>query len=117
MSNQVYVIGWCSAYGTQYQQKTFTPERRMALVECMRKRKYSFGHTDHSFLPYCAPVYNDKTICVLNKLQWDGIIAEVYKDMPKAPRKLPMDVITTPAKNEILFEKEKYMKMEDYSNV
>ena len=111
-----YVIGWCDAYGVPYITKEFTDKRKIALIECMRKRKYNFGYADHQFLPYCTPLYNDEVICILTKQQWDGVLAEVYKDMPRAPRKLPMDIITTPIKG-VLYEKEKYQPKEDADNV
>lgn len=117
MSNQVYVVGWCDAYGSKYSTKTFTPERKVALIECIRKRKYNFNHFDHEMLSYGAPLYNDNTLCVLKKSQWDDVMAEAYKDMPRAPRKMPMDAITTPAKNGVLYEKEKYQPKEDNQNV
>lgn len=104
------VIGWTSCYSGTYQVATFTEERKKALVERIRKRRYEFNHADHCFLPYCAPVYGDKTTCELTKPQWDNVMTEAYKDSNRGPRLLPQDVITRPPKNGILFEKEKFEK-------
>jgi hypothetical protein len=101
------VVGWSDAYGGAVPTATFTEERRKALVERIRKRKYNFNHFDHEMLG-CAPVYNDKVMCVLNKAQFDSVMDEAYGDMRRGPRLMPQDVITRPAKNGILFEKEKF---------
>ena len=101
------VTGWTDAYGGAVPTVTFTAERRKALVERIRKRKYNFNHFDHEMLG-CAPVYNDKVMCVLTKAQFDSVMDEAYGDMRRGPRLLPQDVITTPVKNGILFEKEKF---------
>lgn len=102
------VIGWTSCYEGNYPVVTFTEDRKKALVERIRKRRYVFNHADHCFLPYCCPVYGDKVICELNKTQWDSVMAEAYKDMPLGQRLLPQDVITKPPKNKTIFEKEKF---------
>ena len=102
------VIGWTSCYEGNYPVVTFTPERKKALIERIRKRKYVFNHADHCFLPYCCPVYEDKVVCELNKVQFDSVMAEAYKDVPLGQRLLPQDVITKPPKNGVLFEKEKF---------
>jgi hypothetical protein len=47
-------------------------------------------------------------MCELTKPQWDSVMSNAYKDMPRGQRLLPQDVITRPAKNGILFEKEKF---------
>jgi hypothetical protein len=64
----------------------------------------------------CAPVYDDKVMCVLNKSQFDDVMAEAYKDIPRGQRLLPQDVITRPVKNGILFEKEKFAEEGDNNN-
>ena len=110
------VVGWTSCYSGACQVATFTEDRKRALVERIRKRRYEFNHTDHCFLPYCAPVYNDKTTCELNKAQWDSVMSEAYKDSPRGQRLLPQDVITRPAKNGVLFEKEKFEQEGDNNN-
>lgn len=106
------VIGWCDLYGNVVPTAAFTPERRKALIERIRKRRYNFNHQDYCFLPYCAAVYNDKTTCEITKAQWDSVISEAYKDFPRGPRLLPLDVITRPPKNGILYEKEKLQEGE-----
>ena len=101
------VIGWSDAYGGAVPTVTFTAERKRALVERIKKRRYNFNHFDHEMLG-CAPVYNDKVICVLTKAQWDDVMNEAYKDIPRGQRLMPQDVITRPAKGGILYEKEKF---------
>ena len=102
------VIGWTDCYSGNYPVVTFTEDRKKALVERIKKRKYVFNHQDHCFLPYCCPVYEDKVVCELNKAQWDSVMEEAYKDTLRGQRLLPQDVITRPAKNGILFEKDKF---------
>lgn len=109
------VIGWTDCYSGNYPVVTFTEDRKRALVERIRKRRYEFNHADHCFLPYCCPVYSDRVVCELNKNQWDSTMSEAYKDMPRPQRLLPQDVITTPPKNGMLYEKDKWRE-EDNSN-
>lgn len=102
------VVGWADAYLAPYSQVTFTKERKQALVERIRKRRYNFNYSDHLTLPHSAPFYNDNVYCILTKPQWDSVMNEVYKDELRGPRLLPMDVITSSPKNGVLFEKEKF---------
>lgn len=102
------VVGWSDAYGNAVPTVTFTTERKKALVERIRKRKYNFNHFDHEMLG-CAPVYDDKVMCVLTKSQFDDVMSEAYKEIPRGPRLMPMDVITIPVKNGVLYEKEKFI--------
>lgn len=106
------VIGWSDAYGGVVPTVTFTAERKKALVERIRKRKYNFNHFDHEMLG-CAPVYNDKVMCVLTKSQFDDVMSEAYKDVPRGARLMPQDVITRPPKNGIIYEKEKFQEGDD----
>jgi hypothetical protein len=107
------VVGWTSAYDDVYPIVNFTSERQKALVERVRKRAYNFTHFDHEMMPYCTPVYSDKVICTLTKVQWDSVLREAYKDTPVGPRQMPMDVITTAPKSKTLWEKEKFIPKED----
>lgn len=107
------VIGWTSPYDNTYPTVAFTSERQKALVERIRKRAYNFTHFDHEMMPYCAPVYSDKVVCTLTKIQWDTVLREAYKETPIGPRLMPMDVITTTPKNGVLYEKEKFIPKED----
>ena len=59
-------------------------------------------------LSYCAPVYDDNTFCILNKQQWDDVMREAYKDVTYGPRLMPIDVIETTPKNNVLYEKDKF---------
>ena len=77
------VIGWTGAWDNIVPTVTFTAERKKALVERIRKRRYNFNHFDHEMLG-CAPVYDDKVMCVLTKAQFDDVMCEVYKDIPTA---------------------------------
>ena len=87
------VVGWCGAWDGIVPTATFTEERKRALVERIRKRKYNFNHADHEFLPYASPVFDDKTTCVLTKPQWDSVMVEAYKDMSRGQRLMPQDII------------------------
>lgn len=109
------VIGWSDAYGSAVPTVTFTAERKRALVERIRKRKYNFNHFDHEMLG-CAPVYNDKVMCVLTKAQFDDVMSEAYKDVPRGQRLLPQDVIARPIKNGILYEKDKFVEEGETNN-
>ena len=110
------VIGWTSCYSGTCPVVTFTEDRKRALVERIRKRKYEFNHADHAFLPYCAPVYGDKTMCELNKAQWDSVMSEAYKDMPRNPRLLPQDAISDSPVDGILYEKKKFYQEGENDN-
>ena len=110
------VIGWTDCYSNNCPVVTFTEDRKKALVERIRKRRYEFNHADHCFLPYCAPVYGDKVMCELTKQQWDGVMSEAYKDSLRGPRLLPQDVITNTPKNGILYEKEKFYTEGEINN-
>ncbi len=101
------VTGWTDAYGGAVPTVTFTVERRKALVERIRKRKYNFNHFDHEMLG-CAPVYNDKVMCVLTKPQFDDVMSEAYKDIPRGARLLPQDAIDDNPVNGVLYEKKKF---------
>jgi hypothetical protein len=101
------VVGWSDAYGGTVPTVPFTVERKKALIERIRKRRYNFNHFDHEMLG-CAPVYDDKVMCTLTKAQFDDVMAEAYKDIPRGQRLMPQDVITRPAKNGVLYEKEKF---------
>lgn len=107
MNDRRIVIGWCDSYGSVYKTSIFTKEKRIALIERIRQRGYQFNHSDHQFLSYCAPFFDDNTICVLDKQEWDSVIKEAYKDRPIGARLLPMDVITREPVKGIIFEKEK----------
>lgn len=102
------LVGWTSAWLSPYSQSSLTEEKRMALVGCVRKRKYNFTYQSHQSLPYAAPLFEDKTVCVLTKKEWDSVMDEAWGCMPRGPRLMPMDVITRPAKNSVLYEKEKF---------
>ena len=102
------VIGWTSAYLSEYPTVSFTEERRKALIERMKKRKYNFTYEAHQTLPYAAPFYSDNVLCVLKKDQWDSVIDEVYKDIPCSMRLMPDGVIDRSPINTVLYEKPKY---------
>ena len=109
------VTGWSDAYGGAVPTVTFTAERRKALVERIRKRKYNFNHFDHEMLG-CAPVYDDNVMCVLNKSQFDDVMSEAYKDLPRGQRLLPQDVIDDCLVDGILYEKKKFYMEGDQNN-
>lgn len=102
------VIGWTSAFLSSYKTVPFTKDRRDTLVDRIRKRQYNFTHTDHQFLNYTAPFYEDEVVCVLTKQEWDDVMKDAYKDNPLGPRLMPEDVIDRVPVNDVLFEKEKW---------
>lgn len=102
------VVGWTSAFLSAYKTVKFTKERRDTLVDRIRKRQYNFTHTDHSFLDYAAPFYEDEVICVLTKQEWDSVISDAYKDNPLGARLMPEDVIDREPINGVLYEKPKW---------
>ena len=111
------VVGWTSCWTSPYGQASFTDERRKALVERIRQRKYNFTYEAHQTLPYAAPFYNDNVLCALTKEQWDSVMNEAYGDMTRGTRLMPMDVITTRPKNDVLYEKEKFIPKEGVNDV
>lgn len=110
------VIGWVDAWTSPYKQVAFTEERRRALVERIRKRRYNFTYEAHQTIPYCAPFYKDNVLCVLTKPQWDSVLAEAYGDLPLGCRLMPHDVINRPVINSVLYEKEKFEPKGDDNN-
>ena len=109
------VIGWTDAYTTQYPTVSFTEERKRALIERIRKRRYNFNHFDHEMLG-CAPFYDDKVVCVLTKSQFDAVMAEAYKEIPRGQRLMPQDVIEDKSVNGVLYEKKKFYMEGDGNN-
>ena len=108
MKNTIPVVGWVDAYLNNYQTTAFTESRKQALVDRIKKRGYNFTANDHQFLPYGAPFYEDKKLCVLTKQEWDSVIDEAYKEYHRGPRLMPTDVITRPQINGVIYEKEKF---------
>lgn len=106
------VVGWTGTYDNNLPSVSLTEERKVAFIERIRKRKYNFNFDDYQYLPYCCPVYDDNTVCILNKHQFDEVMHEAWKDMRVYQRLLPMDVITIPVQDNILYEKEKWMNKE-----
>lgn len=102
------VVGWCDCWTSPYNQVPFTTERREALIHRIKKRNYNFNYSDHQTLPFCAPFYNDGVICALTNDQWNSVMNEVYKDIPRGARKMPIDVINQKPINDVLWEKEKF---------
>ena len=109
------VVGWASAWDGAVPTVSFTADRKRALVERIRKRKYNFNHFDHEMLG-CAPVYEDGLMCVLTKAQFDDVMSEAYKDIPRGQRLLPQDVIDDTPVNGILDEKKKFYQEGDNNN-
>ena len=101
------VVGWTGAWDGAVPTVNFTADRKKALVERIKKRKYNFNHFDHEMLG-CAPVYDDKVMCVLTKSQFDDVMSEAYKDVPRGQRLLPQDAIDDVPVNGILYEKKKF---------
>ena len=113
MNNNIKpVIGWVSAFTSPYKSVKFTEDRRKALVDRIKKRKYNFNHMDHNFLDYAAPFYEDNVLCVLTKQEWDSVMDEAYKEFPRGPRLMPQDVIDLQPVNDVLYEKSKWIPKE-----
>ena len=110
------VIGWCGAWDGVIPTSNFTKEKEKALVERIRKRKYSFNQFDHEMLPYASPVFDDKTTCILTKVQWDKVMSEAYKDIPLGQRLMPQDIIEDEPINGVLYEKKKFYQEGDSNN-
>ena len=108
MNNIKPVVGWAGAYTSGHRQVKYTEERKRALVDRIRKRKYNFTHADHNFLNYGAPFYEDKVLCILTKQEWDEALGEAYKDESLGPRLMPEDVIDRAPIDGVLYEKEKF---------
>ena len=113
----ISVTGWTSAYLSSYPTVKFTEERRRALIDRIRKRRYNFTHQAHQTLFYTAPFYSDNVLCVLTKQEWDSVMSEAYKDEPLGSRLMPEDVINRPAINSVLYEKQKFEPKEGEDNV
>lgn len=111
-NDRLIVTGWTSAYLSPYSIAEYTIERKKALVDRIKKRKYNFTHQAHQTLFYAAPFYSDERVCVLSKTQWDEAISEAYKDMPLGARTMPEDVIDLEPVNDVLYEKEKWIPKE-----
>lgn len=114
MSN--FIMGWTDSYGSNFPIAAYSSERKKALVEKIRQRKYNFNFQDSQFLPNCCPYYDDGKICVLTKKEFDETMQEAWKDRPRGARLLPMDTLNANGKNGVLYEKSKYME-EDHTNV
>ncbi len=110
------VIGWTSAYFSDYPTVPFTKERRTMLVDRIKKRKYNFNHTDHQFLSYCAPFYADEVLCVLTKQEWDSVMDEAYGEYPRGARLMPEDVIDRKSINTVIYEKIKWEPKDGETN-
>lgn len=104
------VVGWVNAYLSPYKTVKYTEDRKKALVDRIRKRRYNFTHSAHQFLDYAAPFYSDNVLCVLTKQEWDEAMREAYKDEPFGPRLMPQDAINRDPINDVLYEKEKWEK-------
>ena len=59
-------------------------------------------------MSFCMPVYEDKTTCLLTKAQFDAVMAEAYKEIPRGQRLMPQDIIDDVPINGILYEKKKF---------
>jgi hypothetical protein len=109
-------IGWTGAWDGIVPASTFTKEKEKALIERIRKRRYNFNHADHEFLPFASPVFDDRTTCVLSKPQWDRVMAEAYKDIPRGQRLMPQDVIEGKPIEGVLYEKKKFYQEGEQNN-
>ena len=110
------VIGWTDAYGGAIPTVTFTTERKKALVERIRKRRYNFNHFDHEYMNDCTPVYEDHKVCILTKAQFDEVMDLVYSEIKVGQRLMPSDAIKREPINGVLYEKEKFIPKDGEEN-
>ena len=110
------VVGWTDCYFGYCMVTKFTEERKIALIERIRKRKYNFNYADHCYLPFGSPVYDDLMSCELTKQQWDEVMNEAYKDIPLGQRLMPQDVIDDIPVDGVLYEKKKFYMKGDNNN-
>lgn len=103
------VVAWCDNYNDNYPCATFTEERRRALVDRVKQRKYNMSYQMLSMNPYSTPVYQDGCRCLLSSTQWESVLSEVYDDNKRPPRFSPMDILTFKA-NDALWEREKFYR-------
>ena len=102
------VVGWTDCWNENCPTVTFTNERRKALVERVKKRKYNYSY--QLFMnPYTTPVYDDNAKCILTKSEWDNVLADAYGDDKLPQRCTPMDVLEI-KKYGVLWEKEKFIQ-------
>jgi len=111
MNEKLFVMGWINPYTTQFERAEYDSKRKRALVTRIKKRHYWFTHFDHEFMSV-TPIYSDYKYCSLTKEELDEAFAEAYNDIDIDGRKLPQDVEDTVLYNEVLYEKEKYIKRE-----
>ena len=102
------VVGWCDCWTSPYKQVPFTAERRTALIHRIKKRRYNFNYSDHQNLPFCAPFYDDGVMCALTNTEWNSVMNEVYQDIPRGDRLMPIDIISRKPVNDVLWEKIKW---------
>ena len=110
------VIGWTGAYTSNLPTTLFSEPRKQALVECVRHRHYNFNHFDHTYMDYCAPVYDDYKICVLTKSQFDEVMNLAYSEMHIGQRLMPSDTIKREPINSVIYEKEKFEPKDGVNN-
>lgn len=98
------LIGWTSAYVTDYKELPLTKEREQAIVEVVRRRHYDFTYNDMCYLPYCCPIFEDKTISMPNRSQWEQIMSKVYSNIARTHRLIPSDAIKRQPIEDIIYE-------------
>jgi len=101
------VVAWCDNFDDNYSNTPFTEERKRALVDRVRQRKYNMSYQMLSMNPYSTPVYQDGCRCLLTSEQWEDVLVDVYADNKRPPRFSPMDILTFKA-NGALWEKERF---------
>lgn len=106
------LIGWADAYTSPYKTSELTPEKRRALIEKIRQKKYFYTYEAHQTLPFAAPLFNDMYICVLSKVDWDSCITEAHKDTRISARLMPSDVLDDVCKDALVEEPKYFESME-----
>lgn len=104
------LTGWTSAFTSGYPQKPLTAEKKRLLIECVRYRNYDYTYDTLCYVDYCAPFYEDGSVSVPTRAEWDEVLKKAYENKPRTHRLTPMDVIKTKPVNGVLYEKEKFVK-------
>lgn len=112
--NHAKVVGWVFPYDTRFKNSELTEDKKLAIINKIRKKKYYYSWSDSQFMDGCTPMFNDYTYCNLTKPQYDEIFSEALKDYDDINRLLPIDATHTTVCDSVVWEKTKYM--EEYKN-
>lgn len=98
------IIGWVSPYDS-YKEEPFGNKQKQALTELIRRRHYNFNYSDYMYMPNCTPLYKGNYVCRMTKKEFDAVMENAYRNINRANRLLPVDVIKK-EENGVLKEKQ-----------